>query len=113
VHGFRKYGRGFPWHAGCLNHRSLSGCIGGTGVPPVISSWTGKMPAPLNSQEQGPKGDTVLAKRCTECTVSQVRSRMHCSSESSFVKGFAQSRRTERAVGWNYRITRTWGQGLR
>jgi hypothetical protein len=63
---FHKYGRVFPWHAGCLNHRSLSGCIGGTGVPPVISSWTGKMPAPLNSQEQGPKGDTVLAKRRTK-----------------------------------------------
>jgi hypothetical protein len=48
--GFRKYGRGFPRDAVCVDHRGPSGCIGGTGVPPVISSWTGKMPVPLNSQ---------------------------------------------------------------
>jgi hypothetical protein len=72
ITGFRKYGRGFPWHAGCLNDRSLSGCIGGTGVPPVISSWTGRMPAPLNSQAQAPQRRHRICEKVYQAGASEL-----------------------------------------
>ena len=37
-------------------HHILRDLIGGTVVPPAISSWTGKMPAPLNGQGQVREG---------------------------------------------------------